>query len=130
MKRIQARFYSATETPNETSSGGTKRGLTHAFLFKGEPAHECIGCQSALTIRHILLDCVDFMAMRQQFYRANGMPDLFTKVKQENILTFLRAAGLYHLIYVYQLIAIKYFTFTKNFIYLSHKLYYCELLNS
>ena len=54
--------------------------------------------------------------------------DLFTKVKQENILAFLRAAGLYHLI-----LSI-FFLLSRNnnktfdiFIYISHKLYYCEL---
>ena len=72
--------------------------LTHAFLLKGEPAPECIRCQSPLTIEHILLNCVDFMALRQQFYTANSMHELFTKVKQENILAFLSATGLYRLI--------------------------------
>ena len=37
--------------------------LTHVFLLKGEPPLECIGCQSALTIKHILLNSVDFMAL-------------------------------------------------------------------
>ena len=72
--------------------------LTHAFFLKGEPVPKCIGCQSPLTIKHILLNCVDFMALRQQFYTANSMHELFTKVKQEHILAFLSAAGLYHLI--------------------------------
>ena len=71
---------------------------THIFLLTGDPPPECIGCQSPLTLKHTLLNCVDFMALRQQFYTANNMHDLFTKVKEENILAFLRAAGLYHLI--------------------------------
>ena len=68
--------------------------LTHAFLLKGEPAPECIRCQSPLTIKHILLNCVDFMALRQQFCTANSTHEVFTKVKQENMLAFLSAAGL------------------------------------
>ena len=55
-------------------------------------------CQSPLTIKHSLLNCVDFMALRQQFYIAYGMHGLFIKVKQENTLTFLTAAG--HLIFI------------------------------
>ena len=47
----------------------------------------------SLTIKHILLDCVDFMALCQHFYTANGMQDLFTKVRQKNILAFLRATS-------------------------------------
>ena len=43
----------------------------------------CIGCQSPLTLKHILLDCFDFLAHHQQFYSAGNMHDLFPKVKQD-----------------------------------------------
>ena len=66
--------------------------LTNVFSLKGEAPPECIACQSALTVGHILLDCVNFRALHQQFYTANGMPDFFRIGKQENILAFLRAA--------------------------------------
>ena len=61
--------------------------LTHAFLLNGELPPQWIGCQSPLTLKRILLNCVDLMALH----------DLFIKVKQ-NSLTFLRTAGLSHLI--------------------------------
>ena len=48
----------------------------------------------------ILLNSVDCMALHQQFYTTNSVHELFTKGKQENILAFLSAAGLYHLIYI------------------------------
>ena len=51
-----------------------------------------------LTIKRILLSCVDFMALHQQFYTANSMREIFTKVKEENIWAFLSVAGLYRLI--------------------------------
>ena len=38
------------------------------------------------------------MTLRQQFYAANSMHEIFIKVKEENIWAFLRTAGLYHLI--------------------------------
>ena len=38
-------------------------------------------------------------AYRQQFYIVDNMHDLFSKVKQEEMLAFLRIAGLCHLIY-------------------------------
>ena len=46
--------------------------------------------QSTLTIKYILLNCVDCMGLHQQFHIANNMLDLITKVKQENIFAFLR----------------------------------------
>ena len=50
-------------------------------LLKVDPPLECIKCQSPLTLKHILLNCVDFFALRQQFYSAGNMHDLFSKVK-------------------------------------------------
>ena len=57
----------------------------HLLSFSGGTLPECIGCQSLLTLIHILLDCVDFLNPRQQFYAAGNMHDLFSKVKQEEI---------------------------------------------
>ena len=48
-------------------------------------------------IKHILLNCVDLIALRQQFYSAESMYELFTKVKPEHSPAFLSAAGLYSL---------------------------------
>ena len=59
---------------------------------------QCIGCQLPLTLKHILLNCVDFLALRQQFYSACNMHYLFSKVKPEEMLAILRIAGLYYLI--------------------------------
>ena len=47
-----------------------------------------------------ILDCVDFMALSNSFILQTSCVTFFffIKVKQENILAFLRAAGLYYLI--------------------------------
>ena len=59
----------------------------HAFLLKGDTRPECIGCPAPLILKHVSLDCVDFLALNQQFYIAGNMYDLFFfyKVKQEDI---------------------------------------------
>ena len=52
----------------------------------------------SMSLNSVLISAhIDFLeqALRQQFYTANNMHELFTKVKRENILDFLRAAGLY-----------------------------------
>ena len=78
--------------------------LTHAFLLKGDPPPQCIGCQLPLTLKHILLNCVVFLALHQQFYSAGNMRDRFSKVKQEEILALLRIAG--HIFQIHQLITL------------------------
>ena len=72
--------------------------LTHEFLLKGEPPPECIPCNCLLTIKHLLIECVDFTDVRQRFYQVPSLQDLFKAVKPEVILEFLKAAALYRLL--------------------------------
>ena len=50
--------------------------LTHEFLLKGEPPPECIPCNCLLTIKHLLIECVDFNDVRQRFYQVPSLQDL------------------------------------------------------
>ena len=72
--------------------------LTHEFLLKGEPPPECIPCNCPLTIKHLLIECVDFNDVRQRFYQVPSLQDLFKTVKPEVSLEFLKAAALYRLL--------------------------------
>jgi hypothetical protein len=58
--------------------------------MKGEPAPVCI-----YTIKHILLDCVDFADATKLFHIEIDMFNLFGKVKREKILDFIREIGPY-----------------------------------
>ena len=70
--------------------------LTHSFLMKGEPSPECIGCNTAFTIKHILIECVDFADTRKLFYNVQDIHSLFKSVTKEKILGFIREIGLYN----------------------------------
>ena len=70
--------------------------VTHSFILKGEPPPQCIPCQSQLTVKHILLDCVDFALARDNFYSASSMQDLFNHVSGSIILKFLKEVHMYH----------------------------------
>ena len=65
------------------------RGPSHLNVLSGQPP---------LTLKHILFNCADFLALHQQFYSAGNMHDLFSKVKQEEMFAFLRMSDLYHCI--------------------------------
>ena len=38
--------------------------LTYTFLLKEEPPPFCVGCDKNFTIKHILIDCVEFVEQR------------------------------------------------------------------
>ena len=69
--------------------------LTHSHLLKDEPAPVCVGCDAPFTIRHILLDCVDFTDTRKLFYESRDLFNLFKHVPKDKILGFIREIGLY-----------------------------------
>ncbi|KAG1677303.1 RNA-directed DNA polymerase from mobile element jockey [Nymphon striatum] len=42
--------------------------LTHSFLLRNEAQPVCGRCQQPLTVRHVLVDCVDLTSVRSRFY--------------------------------------------------------------
>ena len=72
--------------------------LTHVYRFTREPCPKCIPCQCPFTLKHVLLDCTDFVQVRRRFYQVTTLQDLFNTVEPEVILKFLKAAGLYMLL--------------------------------
>jgi ribonuclease HI len=70
--------------------------FTHSYLLNGEDQPECIPCQTPLTIKHILIDCVDFIPQRNSFYSIESLKELFEKISVEKILSFLKQIGIYN----------------------------------
>ena len=70
--------------------------LTHSYLLKKEDQPECIACQAPLTIKHILIDCVDFAPIRSLYFNVQSLKDLFQTVSVDNILSFLKHIGIFY----------------------------------
>ena len=70
--------------------------LTHSYLLRGEDQPECIICDCPLTVKHILLECVDFDHIRSRYFNVDNMFDLFEQVNASLILDFIREIGLFH----------------------------------
>ena len=54
--------------------------LTHSYLLKDEDPLICIPCNSLLTVKHILISCIDFDIIHQNFYTASNLKDLFHNI--------------------------------------------------
>ena len=70
--------------------------LTHSYLLRGEPPPECISCQEPLTVKHILLHCVDFNHVRPNFFTCTDMKELFEKTDPTAVLDYIKAIGLFY----------------------------------
>ena len=69
--------------------------ITHSYLLKRELQPECIFCQEPYTVKHFLLDCVDLALVRQRYFNAISMPQLFNTVSYDKIIGFLKETNLY-----------------------------------
>jgi len=64
------------------------------YLLKDEDPPICIPCNSLLTVEHILISCIDFDIIRQNFYPASNLKGLFHNIHPKRIISFVHAIGL------------------------------------
>lgn len=69
--------------------------ITHAYLLNGEEMPFCVACDSPLTVKHILVECFDFLPTKLKYHNETDLHTLFRKVKTANIMNFLKEIGLY-----------------------------------
>ena len=69
--------------------------LTHAYLLRGEAMPRCIPCDCALTVKHILVDCIDYAHIGQRYYNMPDVKTLFQSVSSSLILNFLKETNFY-----------------------------------
>jgi len=51
-------------------------------------------CNSLLTVEHILISCVDFDIIRQNFYAASDLRDFFHNIHPKCVIPSIHAIGL------------------------------------
>ena len=69
--------------------------ITHSYLLKKEDQPQCVACNSPLTVKHIMLDCVDFDLVRTDHFNVDSMKELFEKVQADSILAYLKEINLF-----------------------------------
>ena len=55
--------------------------ITHSYLLKGKEEPQCIPSKAPLTIKHVLVDCVDLAPTRQRFFDVDSLTTLLDTVK-------------------------------------------------
>ena len=69
--------------------------LTHFFLLSGDELPECGTCQCPLTVKHILVECVDLKDVRNKHFVASSMKDLFDSNEAHKIIDFIKETRFY-----------------------------------
>ena len=60
--------------------------LTHSFLLSGDDLPECGTCQCSLTVKHILVECVDLKDVRNKHFVASSIKDLFDNIEAHKLI--------------------------------------------
>jgi len=51
-----------------------------------------VSCDAPLTVKHILLDCPDLQDIRQKYFTASSLKDIFENVDKQKIISFIKDA--------------------------------------
>jgi len=70
--------------------------LTHCYLLSGDDQPVCSACQSPLTVKHFLTECVNFAAIRSRYFSASSMKDVFENVNAQSVIDFMKEIQFYH----------------------------------
>ena len=69
--------------------------LTHYFLLSGDDLPERGTCQCQLTVKHILVERVDFKDVRNKYFVASSIKDLFDNIEAHKIIDFIKETRFY-----------------------------------
>ena len=63
--------------------------------FTGDDLPECGTCQCPLTVKHILVECVDLKDARNKHFVASSIKDLFDNIEAHKIIDFIKETRFY-----------------------------------
>ena len=61
----------------------------------GDDLPECGTCQCPLTVKHILVECVDLKDVRNRHFVASSIKDLFDTIEAHKIIDFIKETRFY-----------------------------------
>ena len=64
--------------------------------MNGEDVPRWMASDCDLTVEHILIECGDFVEVRQRYYDAESLQQLFQEIRVTYMFDFLRETGLFY----------------------------------
>ena len=64
--------------------------------MNGEDLSRCVACDCDLTVEHILIEWGDFLEVRQRYFDAEGLQQLFQEIRVTHIFDFVSEIRLFY----------------------------------
>ena len=64
--------------------------FTHSFLLKKEEPPVCVACNTAITVKHILVELADSLEVRKKYFEERSLYSLFRNVNPEKMFDCLK----------------------------------------
>ena len=68
---------------------------THSYLMSGDPQPFCYGCNVPISVKHILIECVDFAFVRSRYFNVRSLQELFSSVETSTIIDYTKEIRLF-----------------------------------
>ena len=70
--------------------------LTHSYLLCGDAPPTCQFCGIPLTVKHILVECTNLRDIREKYFTASSVTDLFKNIDNHTIIKIIKGTDFYH----------------------------------
>ena len=70
--------------------------LDRLYQMSREDMPRCVACDCNLIVVHVLIEYGEFSEVRQQYYEAEGLQQLFQETYVTCVFYFLREVGLFY----------------------------------
>ena len=68
---------------------------THSYLMCGDPQPFCYGCNVPVSVKHVLIGCVDFALVRSRYFNVRSLQELFSSVETSTIIDYTKEIRLF-----------------------------------
>ena len=69
--------------------------LTHSYILKRDDPPVCYACDAPFTVQHLMIDCSDYIHIRDRYFEVPDVKTLLASVALEKIFSYLQDAGLF-----------------------------------
>ena len=70
--------------------------LTHSYLLTNEQPPFCISCNEPFTVKHFLITCTEFNYIRNRYFTAKTVKELFCDTSSDKIINFPKETNLFN----------------------------------